>query len=55
MNRAARVLAWWRDPRQWPALALVVVASAVFIVRFLLHLRAATRDAPRVTLAHGVP
>ena len=25
MNRAARVLAWWRDPRQWPALALVVV------------------------------
>lgn len=35
--------------------ALVVVASAVFIVRFLLHLRAATRDAPRVTLAHGVP
>jgi len=35
--------------------ALVVVASAVFIVRFLLHLRAATRDAPRVTLAHCVP
>lgn len=25
MNRAARVLAWWRDPRQWSALALVVV------------------------------
>ena len=30
--------------------SLVVIASAIFIVRFLLRMRAATRDAPRVTL-----
>ena len=30
--------------------SLVVIASTIFIVRFLLRLRAATQDAPRVTL-----